>query len=329
MEPIDSALAALKIVLETKKNEKLLIITNENLMNVAEIFAFAGLKQGMSVSIKVLSEDARPLKEAPQNLLEAIELLKPDVIINCLESCPEETPFRIGLLQAEGKANARIGHMPGVHINMLTSGPLALSEDDYTKMRKNGKKLMAILEKADRIKVTTEKGTNFELSVKSRKWFTDVKTDKIGKKWGNLPCGEIYVAPIENSLNGTIVVDGAIGDLSAPSDLLTLKVTDGKVAEIRYRDKPFEDKVNALLSVDEHASVVGELGIGLNPKASSKSDSMLEAEKAQETIHIAFGRNLDFQGINGSKTHRDFLISNPTILAEGKILMSKGKIIFE
>ncbi|MBM4388261.1 MAG: aminopeptidase, partial [Deltaproteobacteria bacterium] len=77
-------------------------------------------------------------------------------------------------------------------------------------------------------------------------------------------------------------------------------------------------KVKEYLNIDSEASVIGELGIGLNPGARLVGN-LLEDEKAFKTAHIAFGNNEDMPGgRNRSKTHRDFLFREPTFVVKYK-----------
>ena len=87
-----------------------------------------------------------------------------------------------------------------------------------------------------------------------------------------------------------------------------------------------------MTSVDDMASVIGELGIGLNPKA-RLTGNLLEDEKAGKTAHIAFGHNTDMpNGQNHSKTHLDFLFYNPTLQVQyldgsKKTIIKDGEIV--
>jgi leucyl aminopeptidase (aminopeptidase T) len=82
------------------------------------------------------------------------------------------------------------------------------------------------------------------------------------------------------------------------------------------------------------ASVVGEMAIGLNPKARIV-DEFVETEKVYGTAHIAFGRNIDYPtgGANDSANHLDFLMSEPTIVAvfpdEKRELVRDGRVIIQ
>jgi leucyl aminopeptidase (aminopeptidase T) len=67
--------------------------------------------------------------------------------------------------------------------------------------------------------------------------------------------------------------------------------------------------------LDDEASVVGELAFGINPVA-RVTGNMLEDEKALGTVHVAFGNNIEMGGKNGSRTHRDFHVSRPTLTVE-------------
>jgi leucyl aminopeptidase (aminopeptidase T) len=103
-------------------------------------------------------------------------------------------------------------------------------------------------------------------------------------------------------------------------------VKDGVVVELKCNDKAFAKRVDELIHVDKEASLAGEFGIGLNPNA-RLTGNLLEDEKAGRTLHIAFGNNTDMPGgQNNSKTHRDFLFREPSIITDtGVVLMKDGE----
>ena len=89
---------------------------------------------------------------------------------------------------------------------------------------------------------------------------------------------------------------------------------NGRVIKLDGEDKNLVNKITDLQNVDKDSMVIGELGIGINPKACI-TGNMLEDEKALGTAHLAFGNNSDFPGggNNNSKIHRDYLFYRPTI----------------
>jgi leucyl aminopeptidase (aminopeptidase T) len=139
----------------------------------------------------------------------------------------------------------------------------------------------------------------------------------------NLPTGEVIVAPIEETLEGKLVCDMAIGGLGSLKNPVEFIVEKGVVKETRSKDEGILRRVDKTLKTDEWASVTGEFAFGINPKARFVEE-FLESEKILGTIHIAFGRNVDMPGgRNRSKNHMDLLISNPTV----KVKKESGEVI--
>ncbi|MBS7644196.1 aminopeptidase [Candidatus Bathyarchaeota archaeon] len=313
------------MVLEAQPGETLLIIMHESTLSVGEAFAIAGLRLGLIVKTVTLPEVRRPYKEVPQEVEQTLSTFRPAITLNILDKSAEETPFRVKLIKTETSFGTRLGHIPGAAMHLLTMGPLALSEDEYRDMQASAQRLQQILSSASVIRVVTRLGTEVQLSVEGREWISDVKITK--EHWGNLPCGELFIAPLENSLNGVLVVDGAIGDFGVPPKFLYIHVKNGVIHRVECADQKFLNEVRSHLAHDELAMRVGEFGIGFNPKADPRSPNMLDAEKAAGTVHIAFGNNTDFGGQNTSGTHRDFLLLDPTLQADGRTLMRIGKLL--
>jgi leucyl aminopeptidase (aminopeptidase T) len=201
---------------------------------------------------------------------------------------------------------------------MLTKGALALTTAEHRQMQGFADALMKKLESAIRIEITNQAGTNLNLNVKNRAFFTDTKLDWKTMKWMNLPTGEVIVAPVETSLEGTLVCDMAIGGIGPLKTPFTITAKNGRVQETRSDDATVKIRVDESLATDDMAKVVGEFAFGINPKARFVEE-FLETEKIHGAIHIAFGDNSDFpSGKNNSANHMDFLISKPTVKAHTK-----------
>jgi len=132
-------------------------------------------------------------------------------------------------------------------------------------------------------------------------------------EWMNLPTGEVYVAPVEDSLNGKLVCDMAIGGIGKLKTPVEVVAKNGKSEKLFSKDKNVLRKVKDTFETDDWSDVVGEFAFGINSKARFVNE-FLEAEKILGTVHVAFGQNTDMPGgRNLSKNHIDFLISRPTV----------------
>jgi len=321
MEVWKSAKNALECVLEAKKGESLVIFCDHEKLDVGNAFATGALKIGLKTRLIPLKTEANTFrKEISPQIMEIFAKSPPaDVYINLLRGVREETPFRIKLIQMETKEHkARLGHCPGVTLDMLTEGALALTTQEHRQMQDFAKNLIRELNQTTKIDIANPAGTHVSLSVEGRPFFTDTMIDWETMKWMNLPTGEVIVAPVEDSLEGKLVCDlaiGGIGPLKAPVEL---SVRNGQVRNSSSKNLDILKRVQESLDTDGGSDVVGEFAFGINPKARF-TEEFLEAEKMLSTVHVAFGNNSDMPcGKNKSKNHMDFLISNPTVKAFDK-----------
>jgi len=324
---LETAKNALSIILGVKPDERVLIISDRSAKRITDSFIDAAIDMGLSkIDRYEIEEEDRPLRDVPDDLKKLIPNY--DVFINILEENEHETPFRVSLVVGHELKYGRVGHGPGLNIGMLTRGPMST---DYAVIAEKAENLMRRLQDATEIEVMAPSGTRLIFSVEERKFMTDVTIGD--KEIGNFPIGEVYVAPVEDSAYGIVVVDGSIGDVGDMPCPLTLTIENGKITTNECNRKRLKKKIEKLLSIDEEASIIGEFGIGLNPGAVPCGHTLLD-EKAGRTAHVAFGNNVGFKypGKNSSKTHRDFIFMNPTIIAtytDGyrRIIMRRGEII--
>jgi len=303
---IEAARNAMVHVLDLNKRDALLVVTDQATRRVGEAFEAAGRRSGCTAELYCLPSKDRPLKTAPAPLLAA--LAGKSVVINAFQAIREETPFRVEWVRGVNERDGvRMGHCPGITEAMMIKGPMNV---DYPAMLDEARRMMAAFENARHARITAPGGTALDVGIEDRGFKTDVKiTEHNG---GNLPCGEIWCGPAEDGCSGVLVVDGSIGDLGNVTRPLRLFLEAGRVARVESDDADLAAEVDRLLSVDDEARVIGELGIGVNPGA-KLTGNLLEDEKALGTAHIAFGNNEDMPGgRNRSKTHRDFLFNRPT-----------------
>ena len=313
LEASEAAKNALKNVLEASKDERILIVCDEEKKQIGEAFANGALALDLWTRLVILKEQKEPRIEIPEHL-QRVLAQKPDIYINLLQGNREETPFRIKIIKAQTcDHKSRLGHCPGVTIDMLTKGALALKPQEHKMMQTHADKLMNTLKDTLTVKIQNPAGTNLSLSTQDRKFFTDTKLDWETMKWMNLPTGEVIVAPVEDSLNGTLVCDMAIGGIGKIRQPVQVTARNGKVENVSSQDKEHLRRIKETFQTDSWADVVGEFAFGINARARFV-DEFLEAEKMFGTVHVAFGANTDMPGgKNLSKNHMDLMISEPTV----------------
>lgn len=317
MEPKTAAANALESVLEARPGESILIVTDDVRKDVAHAFAEGALSLGLWTRMVVLAtKDDEFRKEPPKYLVEMMNApIAPDIYVNILRGMAEETPFRIRVIKLETrKGRARLGHCPGITMDMLTEGALSLTREENAEMQNNARSLLAVLQDVDSVHVTSPSGSDFTFSVKGRTWFSDTYINWKDMKWMNLPTGEVLVGPVETSMQGTLVCDLAVGGVGPLKKPITIGAKDGKVVTVDSEDKDALRIVNETQATDKMAKHIGEFAFGLNPKARIVEE-FLESEKVGSAIHVAFGNNMDYPGVsaNNSATHQDFLVDKPTV----------------
>jgi len=322
---ITAASGAIDYIFTPAAKDKVLILTDSFSFSIAEAFKQALIIKGCFVESYEINNNDRPLKEIPAEL----EKMLPGktIVLNIIKAYPEEIAFRIKwIFKVEENKLIKMGHMPGITEDMM----LRSVNVDFSKMKSAADKLINQLQGAVNLHITTEAGTDIMLGVKDRIFSADIGTSE--GEMCNLPCGEVYCAPLETEANGVVVFNASIGDIGMLTHPLKVFLSNGKITKFESENEALIKRITALTDVDDDAKVIGELGIGVNPGAHI-TGNMLEDEKAIGTAHIAFGNNADFPGVgkNNSKIHRDFLFYRPTIkalLSNGmeRIVMTHGNI---
>lgn len=183
---------------------------------------------------------------------------------------------------------------------------------DLNELHRFRKMLLDRVQNAKKIRITTQNGT--DITISPRHW---LKSD-----------GEIWTAPIENSSNGQILIDGTAYWGPVQKQFL-LHIENGRVINVDQLDIADKQQMNVKndLSRNSNANVLAELGIGINSGALPDKD-LMEAEQAKGTCHFGFGNNIMYGGENRSDYHFDLTILSPTIEVDGEIICKEGNYDF-
>jgi aminopeptidase len=225
-----------------------------------------------------------------------------DCVIALAHYSTSHTRFRDFLTRICG---CRYASMPLFEISMLEGS----MQVDWKALAKRTITLAKTIEPAEFIDITTRNGTKISFSKKERKALAD--TGILTKKgsFGNLPAGEVFLAPVEGTANGRLILEwGPTRQLASP---VTLTVRGGLVVDVSGKDEYALHLQNKLSERPENRNIA-ELGIGTND-AAKRPDNILESEKILGTIHIALGDNSSFGGKVKTPFHQDFVFFRPTV----------------
>jgi aminopeptidase len=192
--------------------------------------------------------------------------------------------------------------------------------EDWKKVHEQQQRICEHLDKTREIRVVGE-DTDLTLSVEDRKWI-----NCSGKE--NMPDGEVFTGPVENSANGTIrfTYPGIVSGREVEDIKLTFK--DGKV--VGASASKGNDFLQQTLKI-EGADRIGETAIGTNCGITRFTKNMLFDEKMGGTIHMALGNSYpESGGKNRSAIHWDILKDmkkDGEIYADDKIFYKKGKLL--
>ena len=306
---ISAARNALVHTLDLVPEDRVLVIGDNSAGACPGAFAAAAADIGCNVDLFRLPEDGRPLRELPAGMLDRLE--GRTVVINAIAGLSDEVPFRLQWIKAIEDRNLRMGHSPGICDAMMIDGPL---EVDYAAMRDRARRIIDALSGADSVHIASALGSDLTLTVAGRPVVHDVHITET-EKGVNLPCGEVYLCPVETAGDGVLMVDGCFGgDGNVPTPV-AITVMQGRAVDVASDDPCLTARINELMDTDPGARNVCELGIGLNPGARLVGN-MLEDEKALRTLHVAFGGNQGMPGGDStSRMHMDYLVHGPDLTA--------------
>ncbi|MDH5754859.1 MAG: aminopeptidase, partial [Candidatus Bathyarchaeota archaeon] len=205
-----------------------------------------------------------------------------------------------------------------VYISCLVDKEDSISE--WKKIHKQQEKICEFLNQVSEIRIVGE-DTDLTFNVKGRKWI-----NCSGKE--NMPDGEVFTGPIENSANGAIrfTFPGIVAGREVED--ITITFRDGKV--VKASAAKGDELLQQLLKIDG-ADRIGEAAIGTNYGITRFTKNMLFDEKMGGTIHIALGASIpESGGLNKSAIHWDILKDmkkDGEIYADRKLFYKNGKFL--
>lgn len=180
---------------------------------------------------------------------------------------------------------------------------------DYSKMSVAMNSLVNLMNKTDKVRLVGP-GTDLTFSIK------DIPAIKCDGKL-NIPDGEVYTAPVKNSINGTLAYNTPSIYNGFAFNEIKFEFKDGKIVNATANDT---ERINAVLDTDDGARYVGEFAIGVNPYILHPMKDTLFDEKIAGSIHFTPGNSYDdAPNGNHSAIHWDLVLIQRADYGGGEI----------
>lgn len=187
---------------------------------------------------------------------------------------------------------------------------------DYSLLDKKMNPLKELMEKTDKVHIVTPT-TDLTFSIK------DMPAIKCSGEC-NIPDGEIYTAPIKDSVNGHILFNVPAVENGVEFNNIKLVFENGKIVDFDCNNKEVFERI---LNTDDGSRYLGEFAFGLNPYCENYIKDILFDEKMSSSIHLAIGSSYEdcFNG-NTSAVHLDLIQSHKKEMGGGKIYFDDALI---
>jgi leucyl aminopeptidase (aminopeptidase T) len=214
---------------------------------------------------------------------------------------------------------ARGATMPGVTEDMLAR----VMAVDFDAMAARSKAVAAVLDAAMSARVTCPRGTDLKLALDGRAGISDDGVLTASGAFGNLPCGEGFIAP---AFGEGMLMASSLAPFGISEDPAELTLADGRLVAAEGGLGP--QLIELLLSQGELGTNLAELGVGTNDRA-RLTGNILEDEKILGTVHVAFGASAGIGGRVSVPIHLDVVIVDASLEVDGRAVLESGRYVLD
>jgi leucyl aminopeptidase (aminopeptidase T) len=294
-----------------RQGEDVVVVVDAGTREVGEALRAEASRMGAEAVLAVM--DAREIDGQEPPAAVAAALGAADVFIAPTSRSLSHTRAR----KAASDNGARGATLPGVTADMLGR----LMAADLETLARRSRALAELLTEAEEARFTCPRGSDFVMDLSGRKGVPDDGDLSAPGAFGNLPCGEGFVAPLSGE--GRFVVASLAGiGLADGENVLT--VQGGHLAQASGPQA--EVLLERLRAAGEQGTNLAELGVGTNERA-TLTGNVLEDEKILGTVHVAFGASAGIGGTVSVPVHLDSVVLEPTLEIGGTRVIEAGRFL--
>jgi leucyl aminopeptidase (aminopeptidase T) len=291
--------------------EDVLVVVDHGTRSIGEALRAEAAAVGADAVMAVMDERETDGTEPPPPIAAALQAC--DVFIAPTTRSLSHTSAR----KRATDAGIRGATMPEVNADMLAR----VMAVDFDTMAARSRAVTALLDDAKAARVTCPLGTELELDLGGRRGFSDDGDLTAPGAFGNLPCGEGFIAPAGG--NGRLFAS-SLARLGIGNEPAALTVKDGRIVEAEDGLGP--QFIELLRVHGEPGTNLAELGIGTNDQA-RLTGSVLEDEKILGTVHVAFGNSAAIGGTVSVPIHLDVVVVDASLEIDGTPVLDRGRFV--
>jgi aminopeptidase len=298
--------------LAVKPGEDVLVVVDKPLQDVGEALRAEAQRAEADAVLAVMSPRGNHGVEPPPPIAEALAAC--DVFI---------APTSYSLSHTHARKRASEGGARGATMPTVTADMLArLMAIDFDTMRARSEAVAELLDAADEAHVTCPRGSDVRIDLRGRRGISDDGDLTAPGAFGNLPCGEGFIAPAGGE--GTVVASSlAVGGLVS-DDPARFTIEDG---HLQTASSDAGQRLLELLRTHGDAGTnLAELGVGTNDRA-RLTGNVLEDEKILGTAHVAFGASAAIGGTVAVPIHIDVVVTDVTLTIGETTVLDAGRFV--
>ncbi len=299
--------------LAVREGENVVVVVDPETRTIGEALRDESAVAGGDAVLIVMDERATDGTEPPPPVAAALEAC--DVFIAPTSRSLSHTSARKRAIDG----GARGATMPGVTEDMLGR----VMAVDFDTMAARSKAVAAVLDAGTRAHVTCPRGTDLRLALEGRAGISDDGELSARGAFGNLPCGEGFIAPAFGE--GTVVAS-SLSPLGISLEPAALTVAEGRIVAADGGLGP--QFIELLLAHGELGTNLAELGVGTNDRA-RLTGNVLEDEKILGTVHVAFGASAGIGGTVSVPIHLDVVVLDASLEVDEQLVLDRGRYVLD
>lgn len=299
--------------LAVEVGEQALVIVDPATRPIGEVLCDEARAAGADAVLAVMDERATDGTEPPPTIAAALAAC--DVFIAPTSRSLSHTTAR----KRANEAGARGATMPGVTEEMLARAMAV----EFDTMAARSSAVAAMLDAGAAAHVSCPRGTDLWLDLTGRRGISDDGRLADRGAFGNLPCGEGFIAPLGG--DGRFVA-ASLAPLGLSDEPATITVREGRIAAAEGGLGP--RYLELLEAHGEAGTNLAELGVGTNDRA-ELTGNVLEDEKIMGTVHIAFGASAGIGGTVSVPIHLDAVIVDASLEVDGRPVLEAGRLVLD